>query len=596
MRSRSLRSWPWGSVLAALLVVGCSKTERTGNQIASASVRPTTSTAASPPTGSIVPPPPVGPGAMAPRLRALGSELLLTWIEPVASSNAQGRAKRHRVRFSRLAEATWTPATTISEGAEIVANWADAPSAMRGGDGALVASWAEKSGDKAYAYDVVLGRSVDGGASWKRLGLAHDDGTASEHGFVSLVPEANGVRAFWLDGRLTASKDAGGHAGSMTLRTGLVSSDGVPRSELVDSRTCDCCGTSAVATSRGPLVAYRDRSETEVRDIAVVRRGGGDWGPPRPLHDDGWIVPGCPVNGPMLAVEGDRVAAAWYTYVKGQARVRAAFSRDGGVTFGDATEVAAPAGRSAPIGRVDIVSDGDGAVVSWLSSEREEATIVVARVAPDGRVGDRLTVARTEAGRQSGFPQLERLGDRLVMAWTEPGEPSRVALKTVRLADLAAPSARRSAPKIAGSRLLAAGAEAPDYRAHQLDGRDVSLSSLRGKVVLLNLWATWCEPCRHELGALKALHQRFSGKDVAVVAVSLDADRDAVARYVERRDLPFAVWHDPRDRASAAFGVDVIPATFVIDAAGTIAWSKSGAVSEGEPGLVEALEAAGAHP
>ncbi|MEQ9322178.1 MAG: sialidase family protein, partial [Polyangiaceae bacterium] len=170
-----------------------------------------------------MPPPPVGPGAMAPRLRALGSELLLTWIEPVASSNAQGRAKRHRVRFSRLAEATWTPATTISEGAEIVANWADAPSAMRGGDGALVASWAEKSGDKAYAYDVVLGRSVDGGASWKRLGLAHDDGTASEHGFVSLVPEANGVRAFWLDGRLTASKDAGGHAGSMTLRTGLVS-------------------------------------------------------------------------------------------------------------------------------------------------------------------------------------------------------------------------------------------------------------------------------------------------------------------------------------------------------------------------------------
>ena len=56
------------------------------------------------------------------------------------------------------------------------------------------------------------------------------------------------------------------------------------------------------------------------------------------------------------------------------------------------------------------------------------------------------------------------------------------------------------------------------------------------------------------------------------------------------------MWHDPRDRASAAFGVDVIPATFVIDAAGTIAWSKSGAVSEGEPGLVEALEAAGAHP
>lgn len=590
----TLRSWHGGPILAALLVIGCSKPESSGTQNASASTRPSTAISTAPPTGSPVPPPPVGPGAMAPRLRALGNELLLTWIEPVATTSHKTRTKRHRVRFSRLVEATWTPAATISEGAEVVANWADAPSAMRGGDGALVASWAEKSGDKAYAYDVVLGRSTDGGTTWTRLGLAHDDGTASEHGFVSLIREANGVRAFWLDGRLTATKDTAGHAGSMTLRTGMVSSDGVTRSELVDSRTCDCCGTSAVSTSRGPLVAYRDRSETEVRDIAVVRRGGGDWGRPRPLHVDGWTVPGCPVNGPMLAVEGDRVAAAWYTYVNGQARVRAAISPDGGATFGDATEVASPAGRSAPIGRVDVVSYGDGAVVSWLASEREEATIFVARVAPDGRVGDRLTVARTQAGRQSGFPQLERLGDQLVVVWTEPGEPSHVALKTLRSADLPAPLARRSAPDGSVSRLLAAGAEAPDYRAHHLDGSDVALSSLRGKVVLLNLWATWCEPCRHELSALKALHQRFVGKDVAVVAVSLDAERDVVARYVERRELPFAVWHDPRDRASAAFGVDVIPATFVIDTAGRVAWSKSGAVSEGEPGLVEAIETAGA--
>ena len=101
MMTGTLRSWHWGLVLVALLVVGCSKPERTGNQIASASAGPTTSTSVPAPAVSAVPPPPVGPGAMAPRLRALGSELLLTWIEPVASSNAQGRATPAATRRAR---------------------------------------------------------------------------------------------------------------------------------------------------------------------------------------------------------------------------------------------------------------------------------------------------------------------------------------------------------------------------------------------------------------------------------------------------------------------------------------------------------------
>ena len=134
------------------------------------------------------------------------------------------------------------------------------------------------------------------------------------------------------------------------------------------------------------------------------------------------------------------------------------------------------------------------------------------------------------------------------------------------------------------------GTEAPAYRAQLLDGGDVALSSLRGKAVLLNLWATWCEPCRHELADLAALHERFAADGVIVVAVSLDADRDTLTGYLERRKLPFTLWHDPRDRASATFGVDTLPATFVIGRDGVVVWSKSGAVTAREGGLVEAIE------
>jgi len=105
----------------------------------------------------------------------------------------------------------------------------------------------------------------------------------------------------------------------MTLRTAQITASGIIEGEtLLDPRVCDCCPTATVLCPDGSvLVAYRDRSEEEVRDIAVTRYKGGAWSTPRVVHRDEWKIAGCPVNGPALAVSDSLVALAWFTMAGG---------------------------------------------------------------------------------------------------------------------------------------------------------------------------------------------------------------------------------------------------------------------------------------
>ena len=371
--------------------------------------------------------PPAKPGSMAPNLSADGSSVLLSWLEP-PNPRVKPQEGNYALRMSRFEGGRWSEPVTIASGTDFFANWADFPSVTAGAKGLLLAHWAAKSAADTYAYDVRLARSENGGRTWIPMGIAHDDRTPTEHGFVSAVAEGDRIRIFWLDGRETGGGHGDGHGGgAMALRTALVGRR-VEGSELLDSRVCDCCQTAAAATSRGPIVAYRDRSADEVRDIAVVGRDAGRWKAPKTAHDDGWEIAGCPVNGPALAAEGRRVAVAWYTQGANRPRVQVAFSEDAGASFRAPVTVDA----RGPLGRVDAILDGNGdAIVAWVAAEGKGAAIRLARVNRAGRVGPALTVARTETGRSSGFPRLERTGGTLVVAWVEPSDPFRLRAATV---------------------------------------------------------------------------------------------------------------------------------------------------------------------
>ena len=354
---------------------------------------------------------PAAPGSGLPNFFVTpGGTVLLSWVEP-------GAEKQSALRFARLDGEAWAAPQTIAEGDDWFINWADFPSIVALGDSALAAHMLVKSGPDTYAYDVQITQSLDGGQTWSPPVKPHRDGTLSEHGFVAMLPTHDGrLLATWLDGRNTGGGHDGHGGGAMTLRAATLGPDGALADEVeLDGRVCDCCQTSAARTAHGAVVAYRDRSDREIRDIAVVRLDENGWSTPRVVYEDGWEIAGCPVNGPAVAADNARVAVAWFTAAADTPRVRVALSEDGGQTFGPATTV----DDGEPIGRVDVTLLPDGGVlVSWVEKTSSGAAIRVRRIHPDGTREASATVAPTSPKRASGFPQLARRGTDLYIAWT----------------------------------------------------------------------------------------------------------------------------------------------------------------------------------
>jgi hypothetical protein len=357
--------------------------------------------------------------------------VLLSWVEKIDE-------KKYALRTAALDRTGWSSAQTVAQGDNWFINWADFPSVIALKDGRLAAHWLVKSGSATYAYNVNIAQSKDSGQSWATPIVPHRDNTPAEHGFVSLISLPDGrLGAVWLDGRnMKDVKETDEHAPSpesMTLRYAAIDGAGnlSDESEL-DERVCECCQTSAAVTSNGPIVAYRDRSQTEVRDIYVVRHVKGAWTKPQPLFADNWQINGCPVNGPSVAADGANVVVAWFTGVGDTPRVKIAFSRDAGASFSQPIQV--DDGES--VGRVDAVLLPDGsALVCWLSGNVDSGAIKVRRVRTDGSLGPPAVIARTDISRSSGFPRMARLGDEVHFAWTEFGKPSHVRTAVVDMSN-----------------------------------------------------------------------------------------------------------------------------------------------------------------
>lgn len=156
----------------------------------------------------------------------------------------------------------------------------------------------------------------------------------------------------------------------MQLRTTTLSPDGqITQDTALDFMTCSCCQTAAALAGDDLLVVYRDRTEAEIRDISLVALRDGVWSDPQPVHDDGWELSGCPVNGPAIDARDEEIIVAWFTAANDEPAVQVSFSSDAGVTFGDAVRI----DGGAPEGRVDAVMLDDGrARVSWNGPTRKK--------------------------------------------------------------------------------------------------------------------------------------------------------------------------------------------------------------------------------
>ena len=245
------------------------------------------------------------------------------------------------LEYSVLTEEGWSKPVEVARGTDWFVNWADIPAVQQVTDAFWAAHYLQRTPGGKYAYDVRLRISNDGGKNWRDAGSPHQDGTFTEHGFVSLYNQDERLGIIWLDGRETSLPDSsegrhGGHGshGGMTLRAAVMDAQGqYTERQQVDALVCDCCQTAAVMTLDGPLVIYRDRTETERRDIASSRRLHGDWTVSQPVGVDGWQINGCPVNGPALVARENDVAALWFSGANGQSQIFLSRSTNGGETF-----------------------------------------------------------------------------------------------------------------------------------------------------------------------------------------------------------------------------------------------------------------------
>lgn len=365
----------------------------------------------------------VARNASAPHLaRGEDGTIVLSYLAALEDGSA--------LRYVRLEENRWGEAITVAQGANWFVNWADFPSVVPLGGNQWAAHWLVVKTGGEFAYDAFAAISTDSGINWSQPIALHDDGTFTEHGFVSLFPTEDGrVGALWLDGRDFANPVGSDNRGTQ-LRTATVSKLGEIRDPgLIDPLVCDCCQTDVAMASSGPVVAYRNRSKQEVRDIYTSRWLDGQWQPGRELAADGWVIRGCPVNGPAIDASGDAVAVAWFTDHP-KARVQVAFSADGAETFSAPIDV--DAGNT--LGRVDVVLFRSGsAVVSWLQGKPSQ--LVAREVLNDGTVHQLMPIESVSGLRNTGFPQMIEFNGQLLFAWTDAsGDKPVIRTRIVSLA------------------------------------------------------------------------------------------------------------------------------------------------------------------
>ena len=136
------------------------------------------------------------------------------------------------------------------------------------------------------------------------------------------------------------------------------------------------------------------------------------------------------------------------------------------------------------------------------------------------------------------------------------------------------------------------GEEAPNFQLRDLDGNMVSLSQLRGKVVLLNFWATWCVPCWIEMPAMERLYRSYSRKDFEILAVSTDPQGAAVTRpFQQEMGFTFPILHDAEYRIGLMYGARSLPMTFMVDRQGIVRQKVPGARDWGGPDARELIQA-----
>jgi len=358
---------------------------------------------------------PTAAGSIQPNWSAtIDGRTVLSWVEPV---KAGGFALRYAVHGAT----GWSEARTAVSGRHFFRHPAESPEVMALSDKLWMAHWVEMPMEGSEAEFVYVSSSTDG-VRWSAPVMVNKDKKPVEHGLASMTPSGNGeASVFWLE--TPEGEDGPGY-----LMHSVVNAAGqVTKEERLQSDVCNCCPTAVTRTAKGLLLAYRDRTKDDIRDISVMRFENGRWSPAKNVHADNWHINACPTNAAAVSARGDRVALSWYTGATDPPRVEVVFSSDGGATFNKQVQVST--GHAYGYTSVALAEDGT-AFVSWLQQAEGGAARVMARAVPaTGTAGPPVQVA--DGGRMGlGYPRIAVSGTETWIAWSDPNGGK---LQTARL-------------------------------------------------------------------------------------------------------------------------------------------------------------------
>lgn len=339
---------------------------------------------------------------------------LLSWLE---KSKDGSLSLRYAVRRG----AQWSEPRTIVANRQFFRQPAESPSVISFPNGSLLAEWVELPPGSGEAENLYVSASKNG-TQWTTPVMAHRDKSPVQHALASMTASgADEASLVWLE----ALK--GEDAPSALKRTVVNSSGAVVKEEVLDSDVCTCCPTSIVKTAKGLLVAYRDHSAQDIRDIGVVRFENGRWLPSRILNADKWEINACPVNGAAAAATNSRVAIAWYTEAQDSPRTQLALSTDGGAAFSKPVRIST--GNS--FGHTSVALDDSGAaIVSWLEEGSGDGVRLLARQVTSAGVAGPVVEVAQGAQRAIGYPRLLQVGNETWIAW---GNSGNTKIQTARL-------------------------------------------------------------------------------------------------------------------------------------------------------------------
>jgi hypothetical protein len=338
---------------------------------------------------------------------------LLSWLE---KSSGDSLSLKYAIRRGDK----WSEPRTIVANRQFFRQPAESPSVISFPNGSLLAEWVETG--EGEAENLFVSASADG-LKWTTPALAHKDRSPVQHALASMVASGDKEGSVvWLE----ALK--GEDAPSALKRTVVDSNGKIIKEETLDSDVCTCCPTSIAKTAKGLIVAYRDHTPQDIRDIGVVRFEAGHWLPSHILNPDKWEINACPVNGAAVAARDNRVAIAWYTEAQDMPRTQLALSSDAGATFSKPIRIST--GNS--FGHTSVaLDDQGGALVSWLEEGKGDdgVRLLVRRVTAAGVAGPVTQVA--QGSRSSvGYPRLLQVGKEAWIAWGNSGGSS---IQTARL-------------------------------------------------------------------------------------------------------------------------------------------------------------------